>query len=560
MSDSNILSNTKNILDNSTLEKIVFIFVILIIFIILLNLAYYFINYFSSSSQNIPIYLLNGVNNGYSPITIIQNPDTNPDTYILRSNNRNNGTEFTWSLWLYVNDIVSNSKPNTFQNIFNKGNNQYDAITGISTINNAPGLYLSKNTNSLRVIMDIFTSNINNANNYADITNIPLKKWFHIIIRLNNRNIDIYINGIVTENLYLINVPKQNFDNIYICQNGGFSGNLSNLFYYNYSLSIIEIQNLVNNGPGLNYSNINLQTDTSTLKRSSINNYLSPAWYVIEDLNRNIDLSLNIINNNKFNKPVVIVPQSLPIFINKLNNNTISNNSTLNDISNNNLVENGLIQKTITPLSSTVSQSQPTIMQIIKALPFSLNPFIFSTNFTDMMNGDVRALDQHNIDCYGNAINSFQYINPGNGTFNYNYMCDNPNGGSINKIISNSTSFTNTTGSTLDLVNQDVQCPSNSVLSQFQLFNNTPLGSESSATQFQYKYKCLVPSDTSTQPLTCRNVSTPFTSMNANSQFLDKSNIKCNASEALSGFKYVLSNDSTQYQYQYTCCQTPYSS
>jgi hypothetical protein len=544
----------------TTFGKVIFILIVIIIFILLINLGMYLVNYWGSSSQNIPIYLISGISNGYTPTTIIQNPKKNPDTYILRSNNRNYGTEFTWSIWLYVKDIVANGNPNSFQNIFNKGNNQYDSITGIATINNAPGLYLSKDTNTLRIIMDTIEPNSNIANNYTDITNIPLGKWFHLAIRLQDRNLDTYVNGIIATRLYLINVPKQNYDTLYVCQNGGFSGNFSDLFYYNYSLPIHEIQTLIMNGPGLVYSKVHIETETSTLSRSKINNYLSPLWYFGEN-STPIDLSFNILNPPKLldtPQTKVVKPEGnkLP----KLNTplNTPLNTDATTDIERSK--NNGLIVKPVLEEKATVGFVEKTIKEIIKAIPFSLNSLLFSTDLTDMMSGDVRALDKHNIDCCGNAINTFQYINPGDGTFNYNYMCNNPKGGGMTNLITKSTNFTDTIGSTFDLAKQEVQCPENSVLSQFQLTNNTSLGNEDTATQLQYQYKCLEPNDPSTQPLTCRNINTPSYRMNKDNEYLAKSNITCQANEALSGFKYVLTDNSTKYHYNYTCCKTPYSS
>jgi hypothetical protein len=560
---------------NNIFGKIIIIFIVIIIFVVILNLGNFFINYLGTSSSHTPVHLIDGINNGYLPKTIIQNPQSN--NYLLRSNNRNDGTEFTWSIWLFIKKIVSNGNENTYQNIFNKGNNEYDAITGISTVNNAPGLYLSKNTNSLRIIMDTIESNSNIANNYSDITNIPLGNWFNLVIRYKDRNIDTYMNGIIKTHLYLINTPKQNYDSIYVCQNGGFSGELSDLIYYNYALTINEIKSLFTNGPGLDYSIFNLNTYPSTLLRSTINNYLSPLWYFNDNYNdysdsnssnnnikynnnySPIDLSLNILNepsnnpsNNSYNKPYN-KPDNKPN--NNKPDNIINNHNELNndinskiitETTNDNLIKTKPIINTILPEESKVGIAQQTISQIIKSIPFSLNTLLFSTNFTDIMSGDIRELSKHNIDCSGNAINSFQFINPGDGTFNYDYKCSNPREGDL---ITNMTNYTNTTGLSKDLVNQKIECPQNEVLSQFQLINNE--------SQLKYQYKCL--KSVENHPLTCRNISTPFFKTNNSSQYLSNANITCNSDEALNQFQYIMSDDSTKFKYNYTCCKTPYS-
>lgn len=549
--------------------KTIFILIAIIVFLLIISLGMFLINYWGSGTQNVPVYLISGISNGYTPTTLIQDPATNPNTYVLRSNNRDNGAEFTWSSWLYIKDIVGNGQNETFQNIFNKGNNQYDPITGIATINNGPGLYLSKGTNTLRVIMDTVAPNQNVASNYTDITNIPLGKWFHLAIRLQNRNLDTYVNGIIATRHYLIDVPKQNYDAIHVCQNGGFSGNYSDLFYYNYSLPVDEIQRLVIDGPGLNYSDVHIQTETSTLARSTIgNNYLSPLWYFNEKSSSSIggssvDLPRTFLSTastgaSTGTSEVAGAPQML-----LQNGNLVPAILADNYDETGNLVQKGLIVKEEAKKEATVGTVQTAIADIIKAIPFSLNLQWLSTLFTDMMGGDVRALENHNVDCAGSAINSFQYINPGDGTFDYKYMCNNAKGGGMTDPVSNYTPFTDTTGSTLDLVNQKVQCPNNSVLSQFKLINTPPLANGAivagESSKIKYDYKCLQAPATQTQmdPLSCRKLSTPSVRMTPHSKFLSKTNITCDADEALSGFQYILSGDS--YHYDYTCCKTPYS-
>ena len=62
------------------------------------------------------------------------------------------------------------------------------------------------------------------------IDGIPIKKWVGVVIRVTSQNIvDVYINGNLTKRHKLSNIVKQNYDNLYVNYNGGFSGNISNL-------------------------------------------------------------------------------------------------------------------------------------------------------------------------------------------------------------------------------------------------------------------------------------------------------------------------------------------
>jgi hypothetical protein len=111
----------------------------------------------------------------------------------------------------------------------------------------------------------------NDDNTTIDIDNIPINKWVHVALRLQNTILDVYVNGIVVNRLLLNNTPKQNYGNVYICQNGGFKGKLSNLRYYSRALNVFEINNIVSSGPSLKVA--------EEVKPTGGYNYLSTQWY-----------------------------------------------------------------------------------------------------------------------------------------------------------------------------------------------------------------------------------------------------------------------------------------
>lgn len=59
-------------------------------------------------------------------------------------------------------------------------------------------------------------------------------------------------------------VPKQNYNDVNVCQNGGFDGQLSNLQYYTHALSSPEINAQVVSGPNLKSSELNSTTYSAT--------------------------------------------------------------------------------------------------------------------------------------------------------------------------------------------------------------------------------------------------------------------------------------------------------
>jgi hypothetical protein len=409
--------------------------------------------------------------------------------------------------------------------------------------------------------MDTVSPNPKTDNKHSDITNIPLGKWFHVIIRLQNRTLDTYINGIITSRLYLINVPKQNYDPIHICNNSGFFGDYSDLSYFNYALPITKIQSMVHTGPRLSYSEQHIQSSNSTLSRGSTNNYLSPLWYFngnasdyeITPPDEETTTTTTTNGKDKDTAKTNLPANSGDVFVDehKINNENYDASG--------NLVEKGIVLTNQDSLKEDVGKAEATVTELRQdSIPFSLNDTRFSTPFSSLMGGDVRALDNHNIDCGNTSINSFNYNNPGDGTFNYKYSCNNVGGGTLNTtdFLPTSTMFSDTTGKVTDLKTQKVECENNSVLSQFKLVNNTAIGDEKNASQLQYQYKCLKSNEP--KPLTCRTLNTSSSSTTDNSRFLSKANIKCNPNEALSGFQYV-NDGSNKFHYSYTCCSTAYS-
>jgi hypothetical protein len=268
---------------NTIVAKLAFLILVLFGFLFLMYLGIYLIFYFTTSRNN--PYLINGAINGSSPMQIRQDPSISGSVTLNRSNNQATGLEFTWSFWIYVQDITNTAIPN--KHIFNKGNNTYGA-TGIATVNNGIGVYLTsssaKNTAGghadgqaadsagqnvgLHIIIDTVVSD--DTANTINIDNIPIQKWVHVAIRIKNTVVDAYVNGVIASRLLLANLAKQNYEDVYVCQNGGFSGQLSNLRYYSSALNVFDINGIVYYGPN---------TNSAVKLSSSGTNYLSSNWY-----------------------------------------------------------------------------------------------------------------------------------------------------------------------------------------------------------------------------------------------------------------------------------------
>lgn len=250
----------------------------------------FLLNYFSKTNTN--PYLIYGLIDGSKAIRVNQDPKDEYSVQIMRSNNKPTGIECTWSVWLFIDQVGTSSTDGNdlrdvlpeatsselvkYRHIFHKGT--LDGLSaGMYRLHNAPGVYLSNNANpTLRIQMDT----VNGDPAVIDINNIPLKKWFHLLLRLQNNSMDVYVNGIISAHTILESVPKQNYYDVFICANGGFSGSLSNLRYYASALNIFAINAIVSAGPNLTPSTSKSVGSSSTAKAPEYgSSYLSTVWY-----------------------------------------------------------------------------------------------------------------------------------------------------------------------------------------------------------------------------------------------------------------------------------------
>ena len=252
---------------NSLVAKLAFLLLVLFGFVIFLRIGISTLSYFLTQSDS--PHLIDGMVDATQMITFQQDPSSNGSTTIYRSVNANDGIEFSWSVWLFINSLDTSNTTRTYKHIFSKGNSDLNE-NGLIFPNNAPGLYLAPNTNSLVVMMNTF----NVINEEIVIPDIPLNKWVNVIIRCQNTTLDVYINGTIARSINLVGVPKQNYGDVYVAMNGGFNGYISNLWYYNYALGTTEIQKLSANGP-----NTKMIGTSSSAVASNVFNYLSLRWF-----------------------------------------------------------------------------------------------------------------------------------------------------------------------------------------------------------------------------------------------------------------------------------------
>jgi len=255
--NNKVVSGTTDFLySNSLVAKVCFLILIIVLFVIALRLGSRFVMWALSPDKN-PI-LVPGYIAATEKMVIPMDPKLKGSKPILRSVNEREGIEFTYSVWLFVTDYSINQGQK--RHIFNKGSAQNvgnknkfgDLDTqGMMFPNNAPGVYFKANDERGANQLAIYMNTFNNVIEEVTIPDLPVKKWFNLTIRVRHDKMDTYINGTIV-NRHKFNSPvKQNYGNVHVCENGGFTGNLSNLRYYSYALSGVQINDLVTAGPDL---------------------------------------------------------------------------------------------------------------------------------------------------------------------------------------------------------------------------------------------------------------------------------------------------------------------
>lgn len=246
--------------------------------LLFIEIIYKYVNRLSMSRTDLLPYTYNIDDKS---INIPQNPNVKGSKPVNLSNNERSGIEFTYSFYLNVSPTAFKQEYG-LSHIFHKGYSQQFPLL-------APGVYMRSDTNTLRVYMNTYKT----WNNYVEVENIPIGKWVHIAIVVNESSLEVYINGNLAKKLPFEGyAPYQNFEDICcfsqrritmkqsivpsVDENGFdvfgcMKGQLSRLTYFSYALCYAEIQQLMNEGPSSKLE--------SALNTGNIPPYLDDTWW-----------------------------------------------------------------------------------------------------------------------------------------------------------------------------------------------------------------------------------------------------------------------------------------
>jgi gas vesicle protein len=275
---SKVVSKVQEFMEaNSAISKFVAIVLSILLFYILFNVGTYFLSQYFLPVTSAKV--VDGLIPSNVQLIISSDPTVKNSVPILRSVNQNQGLEFTWDVWFFISDV---SKLTTQSCIFSKGTAQKNNSLDGALLGVCPGVYISKgpntnNNNNSQVVLNVALStrvdpSLNNPGvEQITIPEIPVNKWVHCAVRVQDVSVDIYINGIMTKRKNLKGLPNQNYDKTYVGEEGGFKGYISSLNYYTYALNYDEIQSDYVKGPNMKLVGQNNQINYK--------DYLAMNWY-----------------------------------------------------------------------------------------------------------------------------------------------------------------------------------------------------------------------------------------------------------------------------------------
>jgi len=266
----------ENLLTGASIwSKLLFLVAVLVAFLVMVTIGTTIISSLTAYSKN-PM-LLKNLKLGTEPVVIPQDPATTGSIPLLRSKNEGAGVEFTYSTWIYVNDVArpqSLPSPAKYKHVFHKGAAGEFTKDGMSQPVNTPGLYISSEATDAgkqKVDLAVVMSTFEDPMETIIIKDVPLNKWINVTIVLKGQVLDVYINGTIAGRHTLRGVPMQSYGPLNMSLNGGFAGRMSTTQYFSRALSPVQIANVASVHPSLQEKGGSLENPFPP--------YLSMRWY-----------------------------------------------------------------------------------------------------------------------------------------------------------------------------------------------------------------------------------------------------------------------------------------
>ena len=172
------------------------------------------------------------------------------------------GEKYTFSFWINVNSIPENGH----------WDSDVNTPKGIISHYDSPSVYYLIKEGTLSVVIGYKDKLGINSKYVINLRDFKQQVWQNVIIVVNNRNVDVYLNGVIAKSIYLPNIPWISNDNLYIGQAGNnFFGHVSLVEYVNDALKKGQVENLYNKNKNRNLLKDKLLTYSEYYRNKMLN-------------------------------------------------------------------------------------------------------------------------------------------------------------------------------------------------------------------------------------------------------------------------------------------------
>lgn len=168
----------------------------------------------------------------------------------VNSNNPNVSQNYNNNVF----DLISGNevpKPNTHNKLLNNVVEQFadEPSSNNNTNNNANNKDCECDTEVEKVTTESDRQAFEDKCGKCLVEDFPLQKWVHVVISQYNQVVDIYVDGKLRSSCVMPGFPMLTQENLVLSPDGGFSGQMTNVSYYNTALGADEVFAIYKDGP-----------------------------------------------------------------------------------------------------------------------------------------------------------------------------------------------------------------------------------------------------------------------------------------------------------------------
>jgi hypothetical protein len=160
---------------------------------------------------------------------------------ISPSENKPNGSEFSYTMFVYIKNLPSPASNSANFILLRKGtgNPEIPSTRTTSSIH-CPTISITPGGQMKFYVTTMQTATT--ATESFTLDNIPIQRAFHLIVSLAGRNLDVFIDGVLASRFRLNGIPQFNNELLSICPStAGYEGEYGNIIYFRKYLSSDEI-------------------------------------------------------------------------------------------------------------------------------------------------------------------------------------------------------------------------------------------------------------------------------------------------------------------------------